>query len=654
MPSNLTYPGVYIEEVPSGVRTITGVSTSVTAFVGRTFKGPDDEAILIHNFSEFERIFGGLWKESNLGYVVDQYFGNGGRDAIIIRVHNNAEKVQFDMIRDTDSSVELRVRFIASNPGRWAANLIIMLARKESDLNPDLFKTDKTLCNVEIYLDAVDNLQEKYINVSLKKGQSNFIETILEQKSQLIRLLDLPEDGVTFPEPSSAGSEDLGITYKSEVTIAEFLLKPELTPDLNLKFVSKSGDLETDYSKIKVKVKKIAGTGTTPEAKFCTVEVYENGITDAKEAHQNVSLDKDNSNFIAKILENDSQYIRLRQIPGKDIQIPEASSAFDLEYTSDSAPLVYDGGRITAGDIIGISEDGQKNGLFLLDDVDIFNILCIPDLGELSGSSTDPYDTMKEVYQNAEKKCQDKRAFLLVDPPANWETKETVLRDIREFPIPRQKNAAIFFPWVKGVDSLNNYAPRAFPPCGVVAGTMARTDSERGVWKASAGMDSTLNAISGLNVKITDEDNGNLNKLGINCLRTFFVGPVIWGARTLRGDDRLADEWKYIPVRRTALFIEESLYRGTQWVVFEPNDEKLWSQIRLNVGAFMHDLFMKGAFQGTDPKKAYFVKCDSETTTQPDIDRGIVNILVGFAPLKPAEFVVLKLQQISQLSQGGV
>jgi phage tail sheath protein FI len=116
----------------------------------------------------------------------------------------------------------------------------------------------------------------------------------------------------------------------------------------------------------------------------------------------------------------------------------------------------------------------------------------------------------------------------------------------------------------------------------------------------------------------------------------------------------LADEWKYIPVRRTALFIEESLYRGTQWVVFEPNDEKLWSQIRLNVGAFMHDLFMKGAFQGTDPKKAYFVKCDSETTTQPDIDRGIVNILVGFAPLKPAEFVVLKLQQISQLSQGGV
>ena len=113
------------------------------------------------------------------------------------------------------------------------------------------------------------------------------------------------------------------------------------------------------------------------------------------------------------------------------------------------------------------------------------------------------------------------------------------------------------------------------------------------------------------------------------------------------GDDHLASEWKYIPVRRTALFIEESLYRGTKWVVFEPNDEPLWAQIRLNVGAFMNNLFRQGAFQGKTPREAYFVKCDKETTTQNDIDLGIVNILVGFAPLKPAEFVIIKLQQIA-------
>jgi phage tail sheath protein FI len=157
-----------------------------------------------------------------------------------------------------------------------------------------------------------------------------------------------------------------------------------------------------------------------------------------------------------------------------------------------------------------------------------------------------------------------------------------------------------------------------------------------------------MNGIQGLNVNLNDNENGMLNPLGINCLRTFPVyGRVVWGARTLRGADQLADEYKYISVRRTALYIEESLYRGTQWVVFEPNDEPLWAQIRLNVGAFMHNLFRQGAFQGTTPRQAYFVKCDRETTTQNDIDQGIVNIVVGFAPLKPAEFVIIKLQQIA-------
>jgi phage tail sheath protein FI len=147
---------------------------------------------------------------------------------------------------------------------------------------------------------------------------------------------------------------------------------------------------------------------------------------------------------------------------------------------------------------------------------------------------------------------------------------------------------------------------------------------------------------------MTDNQNGTLNPLGLNCLRSFPVyGNVLWGARTLIGADQLASEWKYIPVRRVALYIEESLYRGTKWVVFEPNDEPLWSQIRLNVGAFMHELFRQGAFQGKTSREAYFVKCDKETTTQNDIDRGIVNILVGFAPLKPAEFVMIKLSQIA-------
>jgi phage tail sheath protein FI len=205
----------------------------------------------------------------------------------------------------------------------------------------------------------------------------------------------------------------------------------------------------------------------------------------------------------------------------------------------------------------------------------------------------------------------------------------------------------MYFPPIKEQDPLQNNVLRAFPSAGAVAGIYARTDAERGVWKAPAGLEATVEGALDVNYKLTDAENGVLNPLALNCIRQFaIVGVVVWGARTGDGADALADEYKYIPVRRLALFLEESLYRGTQWVVFEPNDEPLWAQIRLNLGAFMHTLFAQGAFAGRTPREAYFVKCDKETTTQNDIDLGRVNIVVGFAPLKPAEFVIIKIQQI--------
>jgi phage tail sheath protein FI len=212
----------------------------------------------------------------------------------------------------------------------------------------------------------------------------------------------------------------------------------------------------------------------------------------------------------------------------------------------------------------------------------------------------------------------------------------------------RTDNAAVYFPRTFVPDALNDGRLRNLAPSGTLAGVYARTDAARGVWKAPAGTETSLRNVRDLAYVLTDPQNGTLNPLGINALRTFPVyGNVSWGARTLDGADQQASEWKYVPVRRFALFLEESLYRGTKWVVFEPNDEPLWAQIRLNVGAFMHNLFRQGAFQGTTPREAYLVKCDKETTTQTDIDNGVVNILVGFAPLKPAEFVIIKIQQLA-------
>ena len=259
------------------------------------------------------------------------------------------------------------------------------------------------------------------------------------------------------------------------------------------------------------------------------------------------------------------------------------------------------------------------------------------------------------VYQDAMTYCVVRRAVLLVDPPAAWSANKataaaTALAGLSGLGLagPAARNAALYFPPLVEADPLHDGQLETFVPCGAVAGVMARTDATRGVWKAPAGLDAALNGIQGFAVNLTDPENGLLNPVGINCLRSFPVnGRVIWGARTLRGADQLADEYKYVPVRRLALFLEESLYRGTQWVVFEPNDEPLWSQIRLNVGAFMQNLFRLGAFQGKTPQEAYLVKCDKETTTQNDINLGIVNILVGFAPLKPAEFVIIKVQQLA-------
>jgi hypothetical protein len=277
-----------------------------------------------------------------------------------------------------------------------------------------------------------------------------------------------------------------------------------------------------------------------------------------------------------------------------------------------------------------------RTGIYALEATDIFNILCLPGI-------EDP-----GILMESDAYCKTRRAFMIVDAPHTSVQPDQMATTIAGTALPKSDHAAVYYPWIQVSDPLNNGALRSFAPCGTIAGLYARIDGSRGVWKAPAGTETTLNGVQKLDYVLTDRENGLLNPLGVNCLRIFpDAGAVSWGSRTLAGSDATASEWKYIPVRRTALFIEESLYRGLKWVVFEPNDEHLWAQIRLNVGAFMHDLFRQGAFQGTTKNEAYFVKCDKETTTQNDINLGRVNIWVGFAPLKPAEFVILYLQQMA-------
>lgn len=309
-----------------------------------------------------------------------------------------------------------------------------------------------------------------------------------------------------------------------------------------------------------------------------------------------------------------------------------------------------DGAQPDANDLIG--DRNLRTGMYALERVDIFNLLCIPRTAMVSGTNALTSTAAGSVIGTARNYCEEKRAFFILDTPNNIDAVDGIQNWLNDNGTLRHPNVALYFPRVRIADPLNEFRLRSVGASGTIAGLYARTDSNRGVWKAPAGTEATLRNVQKLDYSLTDPENGTLNPLGINCLRNFRIyGNVSWGARTLMGSDQQASEWKYIPVRRLALFMEESLYRGTQWVVFEPNDEPLWAQIRLNVGSFMHNLFRQGAFQGSSPRDAYFVKCDSETTIQNDIDQGIVNILVGFAPLKPAEFVIIKISQIVRESQ---
>lgn len=287
--------------------------------------------------------------------------------------------------------------------------------------------------------------------------------------------------------------------------------------------------------------------------------------------------------------------------------------------------------------------EGDKTGLYALEKLDAFNLLCFPDLIRL------PRDAALGVVVEAAAYCKKRFAFLLVDPPKDVDTVGEAEKWVEVLTGKANANAAAYFPVPVVPDPTQAGCSRPVAPSGIMAGICAATDARRGIWKAPAGVDSPLRTVQGLSRTLSDDENGRLNPKGLNVLRSFpLYGVVPWGARTLHGDDQLSDQqWKYVPVRRLALHIESSLQRGLKWAVFEPNGEMLWAQIRLTVGAFMQELFRQGAFAGTTPSQAYFVLCDRTTTSPHDRDRGICNVRVGFAPLKPAEFVVLTIEQIT-------
>ncbi len=695
----LSYPGVYIQEVPSGVRAISAVSTSNGAFVGFFREGPVNEAVEINGMGDFDRIFGGLDSRSEASYAISQFFLNGGSRAYVVRVVNEdagagalAARAAVTINSQAGAGAVMTVQ--AANEGVWGNTLRLEI--DHSTTTPQSFNL-RVIRYSEPTDDALPGAREDYLNLSVNPTSGRYFTRVINESSSLIEAthdaFSAGTDPTTYVRPAAtgtwgqpvaavsnfaqldtggAGPFDTRLEIRHRTGAATFeVIGTEHTARLDFS-TSAPTTMKQLRAALQDAIRNSSPTGTSdpPEEPFAgaTVELVEGtGTTpfqfvirsdqraDGFGPLHYVHVINAGAHLAALGLAaaaqprfNVQQYW-LGTTDAFDHRAQEADAGTPVNAGADGLmpdPTVTSEGSTEAPGLASalIGNLGNKEGLFALEDADLFNILCIPLAAKL------PQLQMTAVVSQALAYCETKRAFMIVDIPADINEIQEVKDWVDDNASFRTRNAATYFPRLLMPDARNDFLPRSVGASGTMAGIYARTDTTRGVWKAPAGLDAKLRGIARLDFTMTDPENGSLNPVAINAIRVFPIfGQVAWGGRTLDGADIAASEWKYIPIRRLALMIEESLYRGTHWVVFEPNDEPTWAKVRQNVGAFMMNLFRQGAFQGSSPADAFYVKCDGETTTANDRNLGIVNIEVGFAPLKPAEFVVIKIQQIPDI-----
>ena len=523
MPVQVSYPGIYIEELPSTSQVITGVTTSSTAFVDYFRRGPvtiadnpDDlssptftsVAFQINNWSDFQRLYGGIDGDSESTYAAYQYYLNGGLIGWFVRV------VSEDAALASSNGAGFLIQ--SANPGTWGNNLQVTLSPPTKVSSAQVIPAGTFNLNVAEVVLGRQMGSESYLNLTLNPASAMYAPAVINAASRLIRI------------PAPAGTT----------------LSSDLIPGPGADALSFS---------------------------------LQNGANGA--------------------------------IPGPGVLTDDAN----LDALDRIAPAV-------------------------------FNTLCLPATAK-AGVTT---GEMSSAMTAALAFCAPRKAFYIVDIPQNVVTVEAMQSWAQIYVLGEDNySGAVYFPRLIIPDPSANFQPRNVGASGTLAGVYARVDATEGVWKAPAGTEAVLLGAE-IAVQISDAQNGQLNPLGINALRSFPVfGNLSWGARTLAGADQISSQWKYIPVRRLLDYIELSLQQSLKWTVFQPNDEGLWANIRVSVGSFLAGLYSQGAFAGASAASAYFVNCDSSTTTQTDIDQGIVNIVVGVAPVQPAEFVILQIQQIA-------
>jgi phage tail sheath protein FI len=634
MPSYL-HPGVYIEEIPSGAKPIEGVGTSTAAFVGYTTKGPMSEPIRITRWDAYDDQFGGLRdtgmasQGDPMGFAVYNFFLNGGTTAYVVRITQEGSADAAEGFLINPENANQIIEFTAVNPGEWGNELEVRFALKD------------------------DSTTRFTLRIGVLDDEGEF--------SEIERFTDL-----TVADDSAADFIESKVNDASNLVAVEV---KDVTPYLLGLSVSQDLDGVADFSVLNSKTMTVTVDGTA------------RGVTFAAD-------DFDNASTL------DDVATRVQELVRGSVVANAAVAAFTCE-TDENQLVLTSGTRLTTSAVVvtgpgdatdastdlllgsandGIERTGEESLNLLLSGVDgevsleggtngsmpdkaaydsVFsafekyrdiNIICLPD--QTWGTAAEQA-ILDAAVAHAEKM---KSRMVIIDPPVGTEL--TTEKSVTDLGFKPKTYSAVYYPWARvanpfydaesnpGVPTTLLVGPGAF-----AAGMWAKTDAQRGVWKAPAGVETSLLGVSDLEYWVEDGEQDSLNPLGINCLRKMpGFGPVIWGTRTLA--TKANPEWRYVPVRRTAIMIEQSIHDGIQWAVFEPNDHRLWSSLRTNIGAFMDGLFRSGAFQGQKASDAYFVRCGlGDTMTQDHIDRGQVIVIVGFAPLKPAEFVIVRIQQ---------
>jgi len=681
MPQYLA-PGVYIEEVP-GSKPIEGVGTATGAFVGIAEKGPIGEPILVTNFTQFVDTFGGFVAHGYLAYAVQQFFNEGGTRCYVVRTCHYNTITDRTSLSATAASLTLQdraatprntLRLEALSAGSWGDSVGVLVA----DAPDSRFS-----------LTVLDGgqVRETYDKLTAASAPG-----AINGKSAYIRVADLASTTSApnnRPAVSAVPLNGLAVTaldrdlavdvatatggvFSLTVRQAGVVMEGPY-PNLSMGTVERKVNGVSGYLSVQVvqadnppaatttptplRFYALAGgwdglsgvvlqDRATPPVNTMAVSAWRDGVSiDIA----NATADATNAfKITVKVAGTETEEFDNLTMATVEREVNERSAMIQVNdlgsatappgnrpaVTTTSVPV---SAGLTDADFLGA--ESARNGLHAFDTVDDINIVAIPDR---------PGD--REVILAAAAYCQNRGdCFLVADAPLGLNPQAAL--QFKQGTGDYAGNAfntsyaALYYPWIQASDPLTG-GIKPVPPSGAIVGTYSATDVARGVHKAPAGInEGYLNSAVGVERTVTKGEQELLNPEGINVIRSFpGAGIVVWGARTLSADA----QWKYINVRRLLLFIEESIEQGTQWVVFEPNDRSLWAKVKRDVSSFLSVVWQGGALFGSTPQEAFFVKVDDENNPPEVRDLGRLIIDVGVAPVKPAEFVVFRIAQMTQ------